>query len=50
MSNLKNIWGTQRSVKKWSERSVKSFTKEDDEETEAENKAEPVMWTLAKYA
>lgn len=32
------------------EEPVESFTKEDDEETEAENKAEPAMWTLAKFA
>jgi len=29
---------------------VESFTKEEDEETEAENKAEPAMWTLPKFA
>lgn len=29
---------------------VESFTKEEDEETEAENKAEPAMWSLAKFA
>lgn len=29
---------------------LESFTKEENEETEAENKAEPSMWTLAKFA